>query len=123
MDPYPHVVDSFAIDLDAFFDGSESLLLIHQRTRQWLTEHKLGLCLPTLGNVPSCIHLLAHHALVMLKVAAKTLGFQSGPDYMSWVRRVVISGESSDTYQRIGACLTSGRTIQGFLQTSWRSEG
>lgn len=58
----------------------------------------------------------------MLKVAAKTLGFQSGPDYTSWVRGVVLEGESSDTYQRIDACLTNGRTIQGFLQTSWRNE-
>ena len=64
-----------AIDLDAVLDGSEGLLLVHQRTRQWLSEHKLRLCLPTFGNVPFRIHLLAHHALVMLKVAAKTLGF------------------------------------------------
>lgn len=31
--PCPGIVELFAIDLDAFLDGSESLVLIHQGTR------------------------------------------------------------------------------------------
>jgi hypothetical protein len=67
------------INFDAVFRFTEGLFLIYQRARERLSEHELSFSLPCLGNIPLSVHLLVHHVLVVLKIAAETFSFQSCP--------------------------------------------